>query len=486
MRLPNSAAVLISLSEQLRFCPPKMVPTDNHLERHCGVASSQKPEIAVPEEAAGRGPILTGEFRSPDHRYPSMLVQFEEIHPSTRKARIFLFPTPEQARQLEHDQGPFSFEGSFVTRDSVVDYRRASDIWLKPIVQINHKEATYWAHTSGWIGELEIRERYEGPALQSRTGHPFAWFVADHCFLLQVIANPERQEEEKATEHGFSTTKFVLSLSDGATAEVHRYLRSHRPGILKETKKMGYSIHVKGFKDAAHAKADVDALLLLSSFASRERAVSTYWSADTVKEESVRRWRFNFERFPKRDDHVEPLVLRSRENGQQFIQRAFDVYSRALHKPVFDAAIFALLARSLPLELQIARLFSGIQSALVFALQKPPSKSRPMAKTLFDEFTKQKQYSFHDLWPLFDASTGTPVSEIRNSIVHGEAFSESEFMALSFAAENLQWHLERILLAALGWDIDHSAVSGKALNHYHAYHWQKERKVLDARRSARP
>src|SRR5580692_7765863 len=131
MRLPDSAALLISLSKQLRFCPPKMIPTDNHLKRHCGAASSHKPEIAVPEEAAGRAPILTGELRSRDHRYPSMLVQFEEIQPSTRKAKIFLFPTAEQARQLEHDQSPFSFEGSFVTRDSVVNYRRASDIWLK-------------------------------------------------------------------------------------------------------------------------------------------------------------------------------------------------------------------------------------------------------------------------------------------------------------------------------------------------------------------
>jgi hypothetical protein len=123
-----------------------------------------------------------------------------------------------------------------------------------------------------------------------------------------VIANPERQEEEEASKHGFSTTKFALNLTDGATAEVYRYLRSHRPGILKETKRMGYSILVKGFKDAAQVKADVDALLLLSSFASRERAISTYWSADTVKEESVRHWRFNFEKFPKRDDHVEPLI----------------------------------------------------------------------------------------------------------------------------------------------------------------------------------
>jgi DNA-binding NarL/FixJ family response regulator len=105
-------------------------------------------------------------------------------------------------------------------------------------------------------------------------------------FLLQLIANRERQEEEEASRHGFSTTKFALNLTDGVIAEVHRYLRSHRPGILKETKKMGYSIHVKGIKNAAQVKADIDALLLLSSFASRERAVSTHWSADTIKEES--------------------------------------------------------------------------------------------------------------------------------------------------------------------------------------------------------
>lgn len=447
--------------------------------------SSRRPEIAVPEEAAGRGPILTGELHSRNHRYNSMLVQFEEIRPSTRKARIFLFPTAEQARELQHDRGPFSFEGSFVTRDCVVDHRLASDIWLKPITQICHKEAVYWAQTSGQIGALEIRERYEGPALQNRTGEPFAWFVADRCFLLQLIANPERQEEEEASRHGFSTTKFALNLTDGAIAEVHRYLRSHRPGILKEKKKMGYSIHVKGIRNAAQVKADIDALLLLSSFASRERAVSTHWSADTFKEEVVRHWRFNFEKFPERDDRVEPLILRNKNDCQDFIQQAFDIYSQSLHKPILDAAIYALLAKDLPLELEIARLFSGIQGALVFALQAPPSRNRPQARTLFEEFVRQKGYPLNDLWPLY-SDTGTPLSKIRNSIVHGEAFSEGEFVALSYAAENLQWHLERIILIALGWDIEKSTVSGKALNHYYAYHWQKEQNVLDARSSDPP
>lgn len=95
--------------------------------------------------------------------------------------------------------------------------------------------------------------------------------------------------------------------------------------------------------------------------------------------------------------------------------------------------------------------FSGIQGALVFALQAPPSRNRRQARTLFEEFVRQKGYPLNDLWPLY-SGTGTPLSKIRNSIVHGEAFSEGEFMALSYAAENLQWHLERIILIALGWD----------------------------------
>jgi site-specific recombinase XerD len=61
-----------------------------------------------------------------------------------------------------------------------------------------------------------------------------------------------------SSKHGSSATRFALRLTDGATAEVHRYLRSHRPGILKETKKMGYSIHVRGFHDAAQIKAYVN------------------------------------------------------------------------------------------------------------------------------------------------------------------------------------------------------------------------------------
>jgi hypothetical protein len=84
------------------------------------VPESQKPEFVVPEEAAGRGPIMVGELRSDHHRYPGMLAQFSKIAPHTRKARIYLFPTVEQAKLLYGSNGPFAFERVYATASLVM------------------------------------------------------------------------------------------------------------------------------------------------------------------------------------------------------------------------------------------------------------------------------------------------------------------------------------------------------------------------------
>jgi hypothetical protein len=108
-----------------------------------------KPEFVVPEEAAGRGPIMVGELRSDHHRYPGMLAQFSKIAPHTRRARIYLFPTVEQAKLLYGSNGPFAFETSFAPQDGVIESHKASDIWLDPGSQIGNRVATYWTQTSG-------------------------------------------------------------------------------------------------------------------------------------------------------------------------------------------------------------------------------------------------------------------------------------------------------------------------------------------------
>lgn len=113
---------------------------------------------------------MVGELRSDHHRYPGMLAQFSKIAPHTRRARIYLFPTVEQAKLLYGSNGPFAFETSFAPQDGVIESHKASDIWLDPGSQIGNRVATYWTQTSGQIGGLETKICYvEGPELDRRT-----------------------------------------------------------------------------------------------------------------------------------------------------------------------------------------------------------------------------------------------------------------------------------------------------------------------------
>jgi hypothetical protein len=443
----------------------------------------QRPDIAIPEEAAGRGPLMSGELRSTHNRHPGMLAQFENIAPHTRKTRIYFFPTVEQAKRLFHaSQGPFSFEGTFCRLEDVMETRLAKDIWLKPPSQICDKEAIYWSQTSGQIGSVEIKTRYlPGALLDSRRDHYPAWFVARRCFALQILANHDEEEVAESAKYGFSRPDVFLTLSHGAKASVRRYMKCSHRGVSREITRSGYSITVDDYKDPATAKKDVDALLVLASFASRERTISAHWSHET-KEEWNRFWQFNFGKFRKRTDREDPLVRRDRDEYRNFLQRAFEVYSSSRHQALLDSAIYALMDNDQTLETSIARLFSGIQGALVFATQHPLTGNRPPIGTLFRKFTKANPGAFDDLWPLVDKGQGQRLYDLRNAIVHGEAFSEADWLALSYAGEHLRWYLERIILVALGWDIEKSSVSKTALSRFYAHwKWEEERDKLNLR-----
>jgi hypothetical protein len=168
------------------------------------------------------------------------------------------------------------------------------------------------------------------------------------------------------------------------------------------------------------------------------------------------------------------------------LQTAFSKYFAASrHQPLLEAAIYALLNEAATLEVEIARLFSAIQGALYFATQFPlDPRKRPRIGNLYREFLKGHPNIFTGLWPLIDRQAGPPLSDLRNAVVHGEAFTEQEWLALSYAREHLRWHLERIVLVALGWDFEKSAVSTRALGLFTAYQeWKQERDKLANRPS---
>ncbi len=441
---------------------------------------SERPDIVVPEESSGRGPFLRGELRTEQFNCSDILTQFERITPHTRKTRIYLLLSADQAKRLFALPGPFEFEGTVCTRDGAIETRVAKGIWLKSISQITHKEAFYWTQTSGAIGNLEVRTRFmPGPELNSRRDTDSAWFVGRPCIALQILANQTQEEAEESAKYGFSQRDINFSLTNGAMASIHRYPRFPWPHTTRKVAYRGYSITVEGVKDPLTAKRDVDALILLASFASRERSVSAHWSYET-KEEFVQFWQFNIGKFHKRYEHEQPVVPRDREECRAFLQTAFNKYAALQHQPLLDAAIYTLLDNETTLEVNIARLFSAIQGALYFATQRPISpKGRPHIGELYRDFLTMHPGIFNGLWPLLDRLAGPPLYYFRNAIVHGEAFSEQDWLALSYAGEHLRWHLERIILAALGWDVEKSAVSERALRLFTAYqNWKKERDQL--------
>ncbi len=427
-------------------------------------------EFVVPLEATERGLLVLGELKSDQATFPAMLVQFSKIHPSSRKAKIFLYPTLEQAKSLFAMRPPFSFRGAYGSSEDVSEVWSAEGIWTQSGSEIGGKGRTYWSAPAGEIESLTIESMSTGSLFKSEES--FAWFATNRCFVLQIVANPEDEDVERAQKLGFDEQKFSLEVSDGATAEIQRYVRSRRVGVSKDVKKKAYSIHIRNYKNAEQARKDAEALMVLASFGSRERTM--FWHSSTASGvgDMTRHWRFNTGRFRRRDSHEDPLLRRDREGCQRFLKMAFPFYRSAVETELFDGAVYALLAREQVAEVRIARLFAGVQSALVFALQQPRGTARAKMRELYEKFLTKYGDHFDDLWPLMWDSAGPSLADLRNAVAHGDTFTEADLLPLSYAAQNLEWILERMLLLILGWPVDDSYASLRSVQRYCAHQWR--------------
>jgi hypothetical protein len=229
--------------------------------------------------------------------------------------------------------------------------------------------------------------------------------------------------------------------------------------------------------DVANAVRDVSGLLILASLASRERSDFGYWSVREPTGRNTQNWRFGFGRWPKRNRGQEPLI-RTEGCCSEFLISALKKYLAAPDSSPVDSAVYALLAREMPIETRIVRLYTSLQAVLIYALSLS-SSTKKTVKDLYEEFAVRYPIDISDLWPLIDGLGKPSLNRIRNTLVHGRAFTaRSDFQSLSIAAENLQWLLERVLLATLGWDVDRSDVSPNSLSRYTAHGWNSAYKSL--------
>ena len=161
----------------------------------------------------------------------------------------------------------------------------------------------------------------------------------------------------------------------------------------------------------------------------------------------------------------------------KYLRTAYLSFRRTSHQELIRNAIFALTSEGGSLDNQFLRLFAGLESVLLH-VERVHGRAHPKLRQKFVFFQGIYKVDLSDLWPLLDSSSGTSLAQIRNRSIHGEYLSETSYRALTYAAHNLRWTLERMLLSVLRWPVGNSNVSMSFLPHLTTYRWRPMRSKI--------
>ena len=247
--------------------------------------------------------------------------------------------------------------------------------------------------------------------------------------------------------------------------------------------------------------APLEDVLLLASFAARQRTVCVGWEAadSSVRELHYRRG-ISIPR--EKTGHGSNQVLISPEDFASFLRRAHRVFSRAPEQDLLRQSIQQLVYDDdNALLTSTFLLFFGAAEALVLRFRRlygmenilPPRSWRSVSRrvrraietddtltadtvSLVTEkiaelnrvpfaaavrgFCRKHQVDLSDLWLLVATDGGVSLANIRNRFSHGELIGDEEYRVLLFAREHLRWTVERMVLGLFGWPMNRSQVHG--------------------------
>lgn len=244
----------------------------------------------------------------------------------------------------------------------------------------------------------------------------------------------------------------------------------------------------------------LDDLLLLVSFATRQRCVCLGWDAGGSF--GLTRYFRRSVRAPNvKKHHSFNETLIQREDFKKFIRSTYrrfatspqkDLLRQVLHGLVYDGD--SVLEESFP------RLYSAIETLVLLfrraqaleevllpdrwkwlnkelkkflkspnlnlsrnerrlMYEKLPELNRVSFTTALSRLLSKYSVTLSDLWPLVSAGPNAiSLSDIRNRLVHGDEINREERSAMAVALPHLRWTAERLALATLGWPIERSRV----------------------------
>lgn len=264
----------------------------------------------------------------------------------------------------------------------------------------------------------------------------------------------------------------------------------------------------------------LDGVLLLASFAARQRCICLGWDASdsknyvkqfvrnraiprnnpktTYKDGLIEKWEFKefmrtaYSAFAKvaPQDPLRRAISLTVPFKDSTVEGEFVALYTALEMLVLQFRRISDLEFILPnnpwkkirkeLKTYIESMALGEHNDKKFLIQDKLSElNRVSFGTAFDQFCANYSIDLADLWPVNNSATGASLSQIRNKLVHGEHFGPDHYEALMFAELHLRWTVERMLLAVLDWHAEKSNVSRSFLSNWIAYkEWQSKQPDL--------
>lgn len=445
----------------------------------------------------------------------------------TEQIELYFYPNEEQRRKLEGifefsiagDVKGFSGEAEVkIEADKVYFKTRSKVYWGHDIA-----ECTFTAEPINLkVTNFFHRDTNDSP---QKTVGSF-WLTPSSLLTPAKTIEPSYNGNVKVE----TIRQFKFTLANGfplAFDEHFRYLKNEDGDVITftelvaefemDTEKQGIENNIIDY---------LDDFLMLVSFAERRRCICLGWnfinseghtkyyrrnlSIPKVKEKQSLFETLidiiDFEEFIKQaykkfievepKDQIRQAIqcVISVNNGNKTLENAFFTLYSALEtltlyfrkiqglEVILPPEQWSQLRNDLEKWIQKHPLFSNNKDKRALVYEKIPELNRISFSTVFTQFCNNYSIDLNDLWPVIDKSEGISLSGIRNKLAHGDTFDLLQLGALTIAKEHLQWIVERLILAVLGWPISRSYINKDYLSQYMACYkdWEKDQEILSA------
>lgn len=449
----------------------------------------------------------------------------------TEKIELYFYPNEEQRRKLE---GIFEF--SIIGELKGFSGKAMAEIQANK-VYFKNRSTEYWGNNiteSTFIGnpiDLKVIDFFHDDIkdTEQKTVGSF-WLTSSKLISpAKTIVQSYNGNVEVKTVRQF---KFTLANDIPLIFDTHfHYLKNEEGDDITFTELVAEFEIGTDKQDAKDIENDIvgylDDFLMLVSFAERRRCICLGWGIGEPK---------TYTKYYRRDlvipdirkEHSFSDMLIDISDFEDFIKQAYNKFIEIEPKDLIRQAIqytISVYDTERTLESLFLSLYSTLETLLlhfrkdhqletVFASEKElgdfrddiknwlknhpklsndkqkriliyeklPELNRISFSTAFEQLCNFYSVDLSDLWPLTKNSEGISLSEIRNKLIHGEVINTEPEQLRAFigAKEHLQWIVERLILAFLGWTISKSNINKDYLARKMACYkdWKKDQKIL--------